>query len=109
MTVNLEKLDTPKVITCVKCNKDIKRLVARTEELIDDRIGHYFRCDNCGEKYPFLAITKKGVSLLEGMKKTRRDIRNFPDLRKGLFFKLKKQTAEYQKEVEDTYTEEDVL
>ena len=109
MTVNLEELYTPKAVQCVQCEQDIDPIVGRTEKLTKGRIGYYFCCDNCDKKYPFAAITEEGQKILKQIKRTRKDMKQFPGIRKNLVFKLKKQQKEYEKEFEGSYTEEDVL
>ena len=108
-TVDMQKFNGPKEIICNKCDKMIKKIVAKTEKLTDNRIGYYFCCDNCGEKYKFAAISEKGQKLLPKIQKLKHDIRKFPSLHKNLHFSLQKTLVDYNKEVDNTYNEEDVL
>lgn len=108
-TVDMTKLFTKKIVTCDECKTDIKKLVGKTERLTRDRTGYFFCCDKCGHKYPFGAITEKGLVLLEKINKKKRDLKRHPELAKSLHFALRQDLKVYQKEFQDTYTEEDIL
>jgi hypothetical protein len=107
--VDLNKLNTPKVINCNACGNDIKVITAKIERLTNNRIGYFFCCDRCGFKYPFAAITEKGQALLKKINRKKKDIKKFPELSKSLDFALRQDLKAYQNEVKDTYTEEEVI
>ena len=56
------------IVYCDACNKPI-RIVLKQEKLDDDKVGYFFDCNNCGEKYPTFAITKKGFELRQEMER----------------------------------------
>lgn len=107
--VDFEKLHGPKIIHCDECDKDIKVITTKNERLTEDRTGYFFCCDRCGHKYPFGSITDKGLILLEKIKKQRRNLKKHPELYKSLHFALRQSLKAYQKEFQNTYTEEDIL
>ena len=104
-----KQVTTNKPIVCVECKKVIGDLSTKAENLTEGRIGYYFTCDNCGQKYPFAAISEESQKLLKKIKRLKKDMKKFPTLRKSLAFTLNQTLAKYNRGVEDTYDEEDVV
>lgn len=109
MSVDFEALHSNKVVECNNCKEIISKIVSKTENLSDNRLGYFFCCDKCGYKYPYMTITEEGQKLLKSINAVKKDIRKFPALTKQLHFKLRKILVDYQKEVGHLYTEEEVL
>jgi hypothetical protein len=109
VSVDLQALHSAKIIECNECKNIIEKIVSKSEPLTENRIGYYFCCDACGKKYPYMTITEQGQKLLKKIGRIKKDIKKFPGLTSSLHFSLRKLLVDYQKEIGNLYTEDEIL
>ncbi len=117
-------MDRTAHITCDACDSvfTLSAVSIEEEKLTENRIGMYFVCPICGVKYPFAAITRRGLDLRDQLSAKRRLLGQEVERvqRRGraddVSLQVQKQQGqvrelllEYQKEVTGPYKESEVL
>lgn len=92
-------------VSCNGCGSDFTVAVSE-EKLTRNRVGYYFKCTECGEKYPFASLTQKGIDLLGDLNRLKARMRKNPN---PYLKKYNDLLRKYQREFTGPYQEREVL